>query len=217
MEPDPKDPPIPDAAEVAAFLRANPRWLAANPDLYIALAPPVRVHGETLADHMAAMLELERARATAMAEQANGVLTAGRAAASLTGRVQEAVLALMRAHDPIDCIAQELPGVLGVDAAALCVEGQRAAPGTRVLPMGAVNRLLGGREVVARSLPRADVALLHAEAALLARHDALLRVPLRGVGALIALAARDATVLDAASAGGALAFLGRAAAAALER
>jgi uncharacterized protein YigA (DUF484 family) len=166
---------------------------------------------------MAAMLALERARAAAIAEQANDVLTARRAVASLTSRVQEAVLALMRAHDPVDCIAQELPSVLGVDAAALCVEGQRAAPGTRVLPRGAVDRLLGGREVVARSLPRADVVLLHAEAAPLARHDALLKVPLREGGALIALAARDATVLDAAFAGGALAFLGRAAAAALER
>ncbi len=59
--------PLPDAAEsdlVAAFLRAHPAWLAEHPELYRLLAPPRRVHGEALADHMAAMLRAERAHAT---------------------------------------------------------------------------------------------------------------------------------------------------------
>ena len=43
------------AALVAAFLRANPGWLAEHPELYQVLAPPLRVHGEGLADHMAAI------------------------------------------------------------------------------------------------------------------------------------------------------------------
>ncbi|MBN8896757.1 MAG: hypothetical protein J0H35_01010, partial [Rhodospirillales bacterium] len=78
---------------MAAFLRENPNWLAENPTLYCVLAPPERVHGEALADHMAAMIRAERAHAAAMTERADGVLAAGRAAASLAGRVQEAVLA----------------------------------------------------------------------------------------------------------------------------
>jgi hypothetical protein len=63
----------------------------------------------------------------------------------------------------------------------------------------------------------ADARLLHAEAAGLARHDALARVPGDGPAALIALLARDRHVLDPAQGAGPLAFLGRAVAAALGR
>ncbi|MBX9593368.1 MAG: hypothetical protein K2X46_03320, partial [Roseomonas sp.] len=52
----------PTAEEVAAFLRDHPDFLAQRPDLYRNLVPPRRVHGENLADHMAAMVAAERAR-----------------------------------------------------------------------------------------------------------------------------------------------------------
>src|SRR5471032_1699868 len=94
-----------DSAAVAAFLRANPDWLADHPDLYRILTPPTRVYGEVLADHMAAMVLAERAHAAAMEERADDVLAAGRAAAGMASRVQEAVLALLRSSDPLDCVA----------------------------------------------------------------------------------------------------------------
>src|ERR1700761_6797504 len=137
-----------EAALVEAFLRAHPTWLAEHPGLYRLLAPPVRVHGEQLADHMAAMVHAERAHAAAMAERADDVLAAGRAAAGLAGRVQEAVLALLRSSDPADCISGEMPGILAVDAAHLCIEA--LYPGMRPLPEGTVCRLLGGRQVLFR-------------------------------------------------------------------
>lgn len=203
-----------EAAEVAAWLHAHPRFLADHADLYRRLAPPLRVHGEALADHMAAMLTAERAHAAAMAERADFVLAAGRAAAGLGGRVQEAVLALLRAVEPADCVAGELPALLGVDAAALCMEAAR--PGTRALPPGTVARLLAGRAVRFRDRP-AETRLLHAEAAALAHHDALVLVPGEGPPALLALVARDGQALDPGQGAGALAFLGRAVAAALGR
>jgi len=202
------------AEAVAAFLRANPTWLAEHPDLYLLLAPPVRVHGERLADHMAAMVRAARARAARMAEQAHGVLAARRASAGLAARVHEAVLALMRAADSADCVATELPPLLGVDAAALCVEGDH--PRMRGLPPGLVSTLLGERDVVFREQP-ADAPLVHAEAALLARHDALVRVRLPGPPAMLALAARDGEALAFRDGASALGFLGRAIAAAHER
>jgi uncharacterized protein YigA (DUF484 family) len=78
-----------DAAFVEAFLRANPAWLADHPELYRVLEPPTRVHGDGVTDHMAAMLRVQR-------ERADGLLAAGRATAGLAGRVQDAVLALLR-------------------------------------------------------------------------------------------------------------------------
>ncbi len=205
----------PASAElVAAFLRQNPTWLAEHPDLYLLLAPPVRVHGELLADHMAAMVREARARAATMTEQAHGVLAAGRAAAGLAARVYEAVLALMRAPDPAECVAADFPALLAIDAAALCMEGAHRR--VRGLPAGTVAALLGGRDVVFRDMP-GGTALLHAEAAPLARYDALVRVPGENPPALLALAARDRTALEPGHGAGALAFLGRAVAAALER
>lgn len=204
----------PDPEQIEAFLRAHPSWLADHPDLYRVLAPPLRVHGEPLADHMAAMVHAERRHAAEMAARADGVLAAGRAAAGLARRVQQAVLALILTRDPVDCVSGELPGILAVDAAALCLEDYR--PGTRPLPAGDVARLLGGRAVVFRHDPD-DAALLHAEAARLARHDALVRVPWAGPPSLLALVSRDRAALDPAQGPGALAFLGRAIGTALGR
>jgi uncharacterized protein YigA (DUF484 family) len=202
--------PLPEAAAsdlVAAFLRAHPAWLAEHPELYRLLAPPRRVHGEVLSDHMAAMLRAERTHAA-------DLIDAGRAAAGMAARVQEAVLALMRASDPTDCISAELPELLGIDSAALCAEAE--GPGYHPLPRGTVRRLLDGRDVVFRAAP-SDALILHAEAARLALHDSLVRVPGAGTSMLLALASRDARALDPAQGSGALGFLGRAVAVALGR
>ncbi len=204
-----------DPAVVADFLRANPRFLADHPDLYRRLAPPVRVHGEALADHMAAMIRAERAHAAVMSERAAGVLAAGRAAAGLALRAQEAVLALLAAADVAECVSAEWPAILGVDAVRLCREASGDAAS---LPAGSVAGLLGHRPVLFRvdAGEARHRALLHAEAAGLARTDALVRVP-GEPPALLALAARDPGALDPAQGTGALAFLGRAVGVALGR
>ncbi|MBN8891610.1 MAG: hypothetical protein BGP12_12280 [Rhodospirillales bacterium 70-18] len=210
---------LPNAENVAAYLRAHPQFLAERGELYGVLAPPRRVHGPVLADHMAAMLAAERGNAAALAARADGVLAAGRAAAGLAARVQEAVLALLRAHLPqagavAECIATEMPALLAVDGATLCMEAD--LPGIRRLPPGTVARLLGQRSVVFRPGGE-DAMLLHGEAAALARHEALVRVPGEGPAALVALMARTGEVLDPSQGTGALTFLGRAIAAALDR
>jgi uncharacterized protein YigA (DUF484 family) len=212
--PRPERDPAVTEDEVEAFLRAHPGFLAERPDIYRALLPPVRVHGEALADHMEAMIRAERAHAAAMVRRADGVLAAGRASAGLAARVQEAVLALIRAENPAECVAAEFPALLAVDAASLCAEGE--LNGARLVPAGTVEKLLGARPVVFRRASP-DAHWLHVEAAKLARHDALVRIPGEGTEALLALVARDEHVLDPAQGTGALAFLGRALAAALGR
>lgn len=212
-------PRVADAAEVDAFLRGNPTWLAEHPELYRVLTPPERVHGEGLADHMAAMLRAARQDAAEMAERADGVLAAGRAAAGLAQLVQEAVLALIRSGDPAECVNHELAGILRVDQASLCAEGHPPVSGlrsARELPAGTVDKLLEGRNVIFRAQPT-DTKLLHGEAAGLASFDALVHIPGAGAPALLALATRDARALDPSQGSGALAFLGRAIATALGR
>jgi uncharacterized protein YigA (DUF484 family) len=163
---------------------------------------------------MTAMIRRERARAAEMAERASGVLAAGRAAAGLAARVQEAVVALLRCADPVDCICQEMPGILAVDAIHLCTEWPLA--GAQPVPSGTVEGLLNGRHVLFRQAAT-DARLLHAEAAGLGDHDVLVRVPGEGSPALLALIARDSHAIDPSQGAAPLVFLGRAAAARLGR
>lgn len=174
------------------------------------LTPPARVHGEAVADHMAAMIGAARQQNDALRTH----VVERRHASSLRERVEDALLGLVRAADPLEWIGAELALTLGVDAAHLCLDVPR--PWCRTLPSGTARVLLGGREVVLRHAPGA-LAALHGEAAPLVRTDALVRVAPSGapVG-LLALGSRD----EAALAGGCeapLALLGRAVAAALER
>jgi hypothetical protein len=217
--------------EVAAFLVANPDFLARRPELYRVLAPPRRVHGETLADHMAAMIAAERARQRALDAEMQAALADGRAGAGLALRVRLAVLALMRARDVPDTIAQEWPPLLRLDSCFLLAEprparavingrAETAVPrhGVRPLPDGAVARLIGpGRDARVRT-EVTEAELLHAEAAPLVARDALVKVPVWcGTPCLLALGARDAAALPARQSSQTLAFLGRAVAAALAR
>ena len=156
-----------EAARVAAYLAAHPGFLAEHPALYRALHPPRRVHGETLADHMAALLAAARAETGAVAE-------AARAGRDLTLRAATAATALIGAPDPLAVVATEWPALLGLEGACVAAEGT-PSPALRHLPPGAAARLLAGRDVVLRDHP-ADPAL-HGEAHPLIARDALIRLP----------------------------------------
>lgn len=205
-------PDVSEAGAVEAFLRSNPGWLAAQEGLYRLMDPPRRVHGERLADHTAALLTAARTRADGLARDAATAAAGRRAAEGFNARVQDAVLALMRSADPAWFLQHDLPSLLGLDGARLNVEGLR--PGLAAVPLGTVALALGQRQ----ALVRGEVALphLHGEAAALAGWEALVRVPLSGGPALLALACRDGRALAGATTA-ALAFLGGAAAAALDR
>ncbi|PZW43160.1 uncharacterized protein YigA (DUF484 family) [Humitalea rosea] len=194
----PKQPlPAPattDAAAVAAWLAAHPRFLAEHPALYAVLEPPVRLHGEVFADHMAAMLAAART---------GGRVAAARreAAQSLAACVQAAVLALVEQPDPRATVAEDWPRLLNL---AVC----------KVVPLAA-GLMPQSRTVLLRDGP-ATTAALHGEAAPLVVRDALLRLELPEP-MLLVLGAREAQALPMRGGLGALEFLARALAAVLRR
>ena len=202
---------------VAAFLRAHPEFLAEHPDLYRALAPPKRVHGERMADHMAAMLAAERRRVRGLESEMAAALNAERAGHGLTIRVRLAVLALMRCGDVPEAVTQEMPALLGIETCTLLSEAPDRR-GVVKLPRGAAARLLRpGLDAAVRPAPT-DAELIHQEAAPLVKRDALALVPVwTGHPTLLALGARDPNALPAKQSTATLAFLGRAVAAALAR
>ena len=201
---------------VEAWLRDHPDFLAQRPDLYLELEPPMRVHGERMADHMAAMLAAARVHVREVDADMQAALSTGRAGLGLAARVGEAVLALMRAPDPLECVSHELPALLGVDS---CHVGCEATARKHVvrLPPGTLSQLLPpGRDAIVRVTPM-HVEMLHREAAPLVKRDALARVPAPGgQPMLLAVGARDPDALPTTGAES-LAFLGRAVGAALAR
>ena len=201
---------------VEAFLRDHPDFLAERPDLYLQLEPPLRVHGERMADHMAAMLAAARVHVREVNADMQAALDNGRAGLGLAARVSEAVLALMRAPDPLECVSHELPALLGVDSCQIGCEG-RARRHVNRLPPGTLGQLLPpGRDAVVRVTPL-HVKARHREAAPLIRRDALARVPAPGgQPMLLAIGVRDPEALPTTGAES-LAFLGRAVGAALAR
>lgn len=190
---------------IAAFLRANPGWLAAHPEVYAVLDPPRRLHGESMADHMVAIIDQAR-------RHANAAAAGRRATEGFTRLVQDAVLALMRAPDPAWCLQNDVPGLLRVESVLLSAES--GLPGAAPLEPGTVDAVLGQRCAMVRDAGHDK--RLHGEAAPLTVREALVRVPLKAAPALLAIAVREPTGLDGAGTQ-ALAFLGHAAAAALER
>ncbi len=211
------DAELPSAAAVAAFLHAHPEFLCERPELYRTLEPPRRIHGERMADHMAAMLAAERRRTRGLEAEMGAALYAERATHGLTIRVRLAVLALMRCGDVPEAVTQEMPALLGIETCTLLSEAPDRRGVVR-LERGAAARLLRpGRDAVVRPAPT-DAELIHQEAAPLVRRDALARVPVwTGHPTLLALGARDPNALPAKQSTATLAFLGRAVAAALAR
>ncbi|MCX7932275.1 MAG: DUF484 family protein, partial [Rhodovarius sp.] len=164
------------AAQVEEYLRAHPDFLAQRPELYLVLEPPQRVHGDRMADHMAAMLAA--ARVHLREAEAEGQAARGRAQ-GFADRAALAVLALLRAPDVLECVTQEWPQILGVRCCHIGCEATQRRYVPR-LPAGTVADLLPpGRDAVIRLTP-IQLPLLHRESAPHIVRDALARIPAPG-------------------------------------
>ena len=208
---------LPPPQAVEAFLRAYPDFLADRPDLYRVLDPPRRVHGERLADHMAAMLSAERRRVRGLEAEIDAAVSAERAGHGLTIRVRLAVLALMRCGDVPEAVTQEMPALLRHRDLHPPERGARPARRGAAAARRRARLLRPGLDAAVRPAPL-DAELIHQEAAPLVKRDALVRVPVwTEEPTLLALGARDPNALPARQSTATLAFLGRAVAAALAR
>jgi uncharacterized protein YigA (DUF484 family) len=211
-------PEADEAALVEAFLRTHPAFLADHPALYRALVPPRRVHGERMADHMAAMLEAERARGAELRATLEEVVSHGRANQANQARAHKAVLALLAARSPteaLDIMVQEWPDLLGVDVVTVCAEG-RAVLGARPLARGAIARLLPNASSFMLRAQATETDALYGEAAALVASDALARLTLASGGeALLACGSRDAGHFEPRQGTELMSFLAAAAAIAL--
>ncbi len=200
------------AEQVADYLRRNPDFLAANPDLLDHLTPPSRDSGGGVVDMQRFMIERLRGRH-------DDLLQSGRRNLSCQSQINDAVIALLGAatlEHLIEIVATDFLRALHLDVAVLCVEDadkphrQPDASGVTCLAPGVIDELLGpGRDMVIVG-GEGDERVFGAGAGL-ACSAALIRLKLGGDAppALLALGSRQAERFPTGQGGEALVFLGR--------
>ncbi len=221
------------AADVAVYLRRHPDFLDKNPEILAAMLPPARREGDGVVDLQRVMVEKLRAEIDRLRSAEHELVSLGRNNMHHQGRVHAAALALLGAttlEHLIELVGTDLAVDLDVDAATLCFEAPppagearstpdsgRAPPpdgvacrGLRLVPRGAVKRLLDGKSIVLLADEPGDKDLF-GEAASLVRSQALISIePRRGAPfGILALGSRHAEKFHPGQGTELLAFLGR--------
>lgn len=113
------------ADQVVRFLRENPEFLLVQPDLLHELAPPPRWTGDTVVDFQRFMVDMLRGELAGLRDCTRSVIETSRTNMSVQARTHAAALSLVAAADMdqlVRIIGEDLPGLLGVDAATLAFE-----------------------------------------------------------------------------------------------
>jgi uncharacterized protein YigA (DUF484 family) len=178
----------PSADEVETYLRDHPDFLVDHPDLANLLVPPDAKRGQGVVDLQLYMLERVRGDLSKLQMQQNEILSTSRSNLTTQNRIHASVLAMLGAttlEHLIEIIGTDLAVHLEVDAVALGFEAMDRLPAggnrtsLRILPKGAVDRVLGPNKDVALIADGEPDAQLFASAATLVRSQALLRLQLR--------------------------------------
>jgi uncharacterized protein len=178
----------PSADEVETYLRDHPDFLVDHPDLANLLVPPDAKRGQGVIDLQLYMLERVRGDLSKLQMQQNEILSTSRSNLTTQNRIHASVLAMLGAttlEHLIEIIGTDLAVHLEVDAVALGFEAMDRLPAggnrtsLRILPKGAVDRVLGPNKDVALIADGEPDAQLFASAATLVRSQALLRLQLR--------------------------------------
>jgi uncharacterized protein YigA (DUF484 family) len=203
-------------AQVVAFLRDHPEFLARHPDLLARLAPPSRYDAGPVVDFQQFMVAKLQDELEQMRGCAEHLISTSRSNMSTQNRTHEAALATIGAGDMAGLarvVAEDFPSLLDVDICTLGFEpdnGQsRLIPGISCLPPNMVETLLGGGEVMLRSQTAGD-PFIFGDAAGLVSSFALVRIepPSSPLG-LLALGSRHDRTFHSSQGTDLLAFLAR--------
>jgi uncharacterized protein YigA (DUF484 family) len=167
--------------DVLAYLRRNPRFLAAHPDLLALLSPDQRFDTDAVVvDMQRFVVERLRRQVDELRASSDRLVTTTRSNMSLVERTMECALALLYARDYAELgqiLSDDLPTHLSVDAVSIAFETDHipadAGHVIKMLPPGTVSALMGGR-ALSRIRPETDGnAALYGASAGIVRSDAL--------------------------------------------
>lgn len=194
-------------ASVADYLRRNPDFLKRNQELLDVLEPPRRGDGEDVVDLQQFMLDRLRREVAQLKESRDDLLYTGRANMASTGRIHQAVLAILEARSfehLIDTVVTDVGVILDLDAVTLCVEQAEDGPapsrirGVHQLEAGTVEALLGPKRTHAFLADIQGEPELFGSAAGLVRSAGFLRMNISSATppALLALGSRKPDHFD---------------------
>jgi uncharacterized protein YigA (DUF484 family) len=211
------------AAQVVAYLRRHPDFLARHPELLDLQLSPGRHNtaGKGVVDLQQFMVERLRGEINKLRNDQDEILANTRDNLGTQERIHKAVVELLEAEgfeQFIDIITGDLGLLLEVDVVSLCVElsdhtaKRPRHEGIQFLPRGAVDRLIGGkdRHVLLRDESVGEPEIF-GPAAELVRSDALLRLTIssHAPAGLIAFGARHPGYFHAGQGTELMSFLGR--------
>ena len=194
-------------AAVADYLRRNPDFLRRHSQLLEVLEPPRRGDGEDVVDLQQFMLDRLRREVAQIKESRDELLYTGRANMASTGRIHQAVLAILEARSfehLIDTVVTDVGVILDLDAVTLCVEQAQDGPapsrirGVHQLEAGTVEALLGPKRTHSFLADIQGEPELFGSAAGLVRSAGFLRMNISGATppALLALGSRKPDHFD---------------------
>jgi len=142
---------------VATYLTQNPDFLKRRPEMVDVLSPPDRSQDGAVVDFQRMMVDRLRSEVDSLRECAQSLIDTSRDNMSHQSRTHSATITLLSAEDfehGARIVADDLPAILGLDAAAFGFEAVSPAPlgldacGVRSFEEGAVDEMLGeNREV----------------------------------------------------------------------
>lgn len=195
----------PTELEVLKYLRDHPKLLLDNPKLLAEIAPDRRFDSETVVDMQRFVVQRLRRQVDELKATSAHLVTTTRSNMSILEKTHDCALAVLRAENfrALDgVLTEEIPMLLGVDAAAIGIEMKPddahmlpdgADTTLRILAPGTVDLLIGA-EAPTRLRTKADGGTaLYGAAEGLVTSDALVRLaPMRTVPVgLFAVGSRD--------------------------
>lgn len=178
----------PTEIEVLNYLRDHPKLLLDNPKLLAEIAPDRRFDSETVVDMQRFVVQRLRRQVDELKATSAHLVTTTRSNMSILEKTHDCALAVLKAENfrALDgVLTEEIPMLLGVDAAAVGIEvnpndthmlpvGADAA--LRILVPGTVDLLIGGGEPTRLRTKADGGTALYGAAEGLVTSDALVRL-----------------------------------------
>lgn len=170
--------------DIVAYLKANPDFLRAHPELIDALVPPKADMGKGVADFQSFMIERLKEDKHKAIQVTRQVVENARSNMNNLARIQACVLKILEAKsfaEFIETITMDFSQLLNVDITTLVVETSGrdiphiTAAGVRVVPEGTILQLLNGEDARLSSNCHGQ-EFLYGPGAGLVRSEALVRV-----------------------------------------
>ena len=138
---------------VSAWLRRHPEFLQENPEVLTFLTPPEFKRGERILDMQRFMLDRIQGELAGLRRREKQLMQAVEGNAAGQSKIHQAVAAIVEAadiHALNGLIRTQLPALLDLEAAVLCIEdpGALALAGANAIGGGGIANLMGPEQRV---------------------------------------------------------------------